>query len=246
MSDIVFDIETGALPWDQLERIWQPPEKPGNFDERSVRLGNIKDPAKIREKIEAAKTRYVEEVANWQHTFEDAKAEFISRAALSPLTGQVLAVGLKTEAKEVIVGSDGETEGDILHAFWDIYKRRRASNGRMIGYNCAGFDVPFLVRRSWFCGVGVPESLYERGRYLCSTFVDLTLLWSQGTRDPFVKLDTLAKFFGIGGKPDDCDGGTFAALWRSDDPAIKQQAAAYLLNDLSMTWKLAEKMGVIQ
>ena len=65
MNYTVFDIETGALPLAELEAIM--PE----FEPSKV----LKDPEKIKADIEAK------------------RAEWIDRAALSPVSGQVLAIG---------------------------------------------------------------------------------------------------------------------------------------------------------
>ena len=142
------------------------------------------------------------------------------------------------------IGQAEESEAEILFEFWELYRQR--SDARLVGFNCVGFDIPFLVRRSWFHGIAVPESLFERGgRYLSPRIVDLMLLWGIGNRE-YVKLNTLAIFLGIGGKPEGVSGADFGALWTSGNAESRGIAMDYLRNDLDMTWKLAERMGVIQ
>src|SRR5476651_2330269 len=76
MQTIVFDLETGPLAESELSALLPP------FDPADVKTGNLKDPAKIAEKIAEAEANH--------------KRDFIERAALDPLTGRVLAIGVIT------------------------------------------------------------------------------------------------------------------------------------------------------
>jgi hypothetical protein len=67
-------------------------------------------------------------------------------------------------------------------------------------------------------------------------------VWACGRHGEFVSLDTLARFFKIGGKPDGVNGGDFARLFHA--PETREQAITYLHNDLTMTAKLAQRMGI--
>lgn len=249
---IVFDIETGPLPDDVLtERIapYEPPPPPGKFNPDAVKLGQMKDEAKIATKIEAARVKHQAEAAAYRKKVTLDKAGHFAKAkekaALSPLTGQVLAIGyMSTESKKSIldhVDGNDYSEAQLLASFWRQYERCRNKSRLMVGHNIQGFDVPFLVRRSWFLGVDVPETVFERGRYIDSrVFADTMVRWGCGGRD-LVKLDTLASAMGVGGKPDGIDGGMFAKLFETDLAA----AMSYLQNDLDMTAAVAEKMGLI-
>lgn len=74
MKTIFFDIETGPLPENELAALMPP------FDPSEVKTGNIKDPEKIAAKIAEAEVNH--------------KRDFIEKAALDPLTGRVVAIGL--------------------------------------------------------------------------------------------------------------------------------------------------------
>jgi len=224
MAIVIFDIETGPLPED-IVRQRTPP-----FDAESVKLGNLKDPIKVAAKIEEARQQYEEQV--------------IDRAALSPLTGQVLAIGYMG-VKTVVHGvENSQTESSLLAAFWKKYIQCRHRKAKLVGHNIEGFDVPFLMRRSWFCGVEVPDTVFS-GRYLDGhTFVDTMKRWQVGNyREAFVSLDRLATAFGVGGKPDGISGADFARLWNGT-PEEREQARAYLVNDLEMTAAVATRMGI--
>ena len=89
MRSIVFDIETGALPEAELEKSLPP------FDPSEVKTGNMTDPRKIAAKIADAEAKH--------------RRDYFERAALDPLTGRVLAVGLLYPATSefVVLGDDG-------------------------------------------------------------------------------------------------------------------------------------------
>jgi len=250
VSQIIFDIETGPLREDQIAVMMPPleaeapPEKLPPFDQAAVKLGNTKDPAKIQEKIldakgkheaawKAARAKYVAAAA-------EHEAKFRERAALSPLTGQVLAIGYRTDQGDTIHGA---SEQELLVQFWNVFMSSAKNKRRMIGHNIFGFDLPFLIRRTWRHGMPVPESVQTKGRYWHEVFVDTMDVWRCGNyRDSFVSLNDLAKFFGVGGKPEGVDGGDFARLWLNE--STKPQAIEYLKNDLEMTYRVAVAMGI--
>lgn len=245
MNMLIFDIETGPLPWEQIAQFYEAPPELPPWEDAMCKMGNLKDEAKRAEKLAAATADYAALMAADSSKRDAHKCHWASRAALSPMTGRVLAIGIQKEERTCVIGIDGETEPEILEIFWSVYKKYHGNGGRLVGWNSNGFDVPFLVRRSWFHGVVVPESVRDKtGRYLSSTFVDLMQLWGCGARE-YEKLDTVCRWTGIGGKPDGVDGGHFAALWNSGDEASRMAAIDYLKNDLFLTYKIAERMGVI-
>jgi hypothetical protein len=247
MSTIVFDIETGPaidtspLTEEQIVQAMRP------FGPKDVKTGNMKDPAKIAEKIEAAMGEWA---ANERQRIVDAHQEAIDKAALSPLTGQVVAIGVMIcgEQRKIIDGQNAPTpsaeeESRILANFWSSIRAVLPAGHRLVGHNIHGFDLPFLVRRSWLHGISVPAGVIENGRYWSPCFVDTAKEWGLGSYGSFVSLDSLAKFFGAGGKPDDVTGADFHRLWFGTEED-RAKATSYLENDLKMTWLVSERMGL--
>lgn len=259
MNHIIFDIETGALPDNELYELFTRPEPdphPGEFAESSVKLGNLKDEAKIAAKVEAARIAHLEACENYgrdqQAKVDAAWRDFKAKAALSPLTGEVVAIGYMS-AKGVAISGQGMihhdneeelTEADILAAFWSRYIDCQRSSRQLIGWNIYGFDLAFLVQRSWRLGVDVPSSAFScKGKWFNwdeKVFFDLMLLFGCGGK--FISLDAAAKHFGLPGK--NGDGAEFARLWRGTEEE-REQARAYLVNDLEMPWVAAQRMGVV-
>jgi uncharacterized protein YprB with RNaseH-like and TPR domain len=217
MNTIVFDIETGPLPESELAAAMPP------FDSAEVKTGNLKDPVKIAEKIAEAEANH--------------RRDFIERAALDPLTGRVVAIGmldLETD-KFFIIGHDDEAR--TLRDFWELTRGEMGRLNPMIGFNIFGFDLPFLFRRSWKHRVAVPFGL-RRGRYWGDQLLDLRDAWQLGDRQARGSLDSIARHLGVGAK--NGDGKAFAELWRSD----RKQAEAYLRNDIELTALVADALGI--
>jgi hypothetical protein len=212
VNQIVFDIETGPLP--AAEILAMLPE----FDPAEVKVGNLKDAEKIAAKIAEAKANHL--------------ADFTERAALSPVTGRVLAIGLLAGQTFSFIGHDDEAQ--LLRDFW------ATSEGvELIGFNCIPFDLPFLIRRSWKLGVQVPSHI-RHGRYFADTITDLRVEWQLGNREFRGGLDYVARFLGVGEKTG--SGKDFAATWETD----RHAALKYLEHDCRLTLAVAERMGVIR
>jgi len=228
MQTIVFDVETGPLADSELSALLPP------FDPAEVKTGNLKDPEKVAAKIAEAEAHH--------------RREFFDKAALDPLTGRVVAIGMlvfremKSEECRMQKGEclilGHEDEAQTLREFWQFTQAEMGRMNPMIGFNIFGFDLPFLFRRSWKRRVPIPFGL-RRGRYWGDQLIDLRDVWQLGDRQARGSLDSIAKHLGVGAK--NGDGKAFAELWRTD----RKQAEAYLRNDLELTAKIALGLGVV-
>jgi len=217
-STFVFDLETGPLAESELSALLPP------FDPAEVKTGNLKDPAKIAEKIAEAEANH--------------RRDFFDKAALDPLTGRVIAIGmldLETD-KFFIIGHDDEAR--TLTEFWEASQGEMGRLNSMLGFNIFNFDLPFLIRRSWKHRIKVPFGI-RRGRYWGDQLVDLRDAWQLGDRQARGSLDTIARHLGVGAK--NGEGKAFAELWLNDRP----KAEAYLRNDIQLTAKVADALGII-
>lgn len=214
INALIIDIETAPLPEGEIL---------AEFDEGKVKFGNLVDPAKRAAKL------------------EEAKQDFLEDAALNPATSFVLAAGIAT------VGGDGVfrpsivsgEEAAILQRLWLSVDQALAAGAVVLTFNGAEFDFPYCLKRSWKHGIATPQ-LYK-GRYLRDGVCDVRQLWTGGDR--FAEgssLDAVAKFLGIGGKPDGMNGKMFHGVWMED----REKAIAYLVNDLRLTWEIGRRMGV--
>ncbi len=202
MSYSVFDIETCPLPSAELDAM-APEFLPAK---------NLRDPEKIAADV-AAK-----------------RAEWIDKAALSALTGRVLAIGVlrgHSDEPEIVHGDD---EAELIRWFWDMLPEC----GSMAGFNISSFDLPFLVRRSWKLQIPVPP--VRSGRYWIGAFVDLRDVWALGEYHAEGTLDQIAKHIGLQGKTG--SGKQFYETYATNP----DEAIAYLANDLVQTRGLAARL----
>ncbi len=229
---LIFDIETGPLPLDQLRALYVEP----TFEQ-------FCESCDQRWKPETREAKFAEAKANgWQ--------KFIDKAALDPTTGQVLAIGylsIKTKGRAMVMDDGGEDNADaeftLLSKFWEQYVKCHKAQPRpraMVGLNIFGFDLPFLVRRSWILGVDIPTTV-KPGRFFDPLFCDLGDVWLCGQRwgEFPASLNAISKALGVGEKTG--NGADFAELLKTD----REAAMVYLRSDLELTAACATRMGVI-
>ena len=155
MKPIIFDIEVVPLPKEQLISLMPP------FDPAEVKLGNRKE-EKAAEYIEQKRQQH--------------EQDFLANAALDPLTGMISVFGASGNQ---IWLKDGTTEKDILEAAWETIIDTIHSGQEVVGFNILGFDLPYLMKRSWLLGVPFSyRTLKPRGRWWNDSIVDLRLIWS--------------------------------------------------------------------
>lgn len=206
------DIETAAQPLENIIHLRPLFEAPSNW----------KDPDKIAEKI-------AEQQRAWYE-----------KAALSPISGRVLVIGVKQFGpglKPTLFEGD---EAKMLHDFWQFVNAERSFD-QYFGHHLHGFDLPFLIKRSWLHGIRVPtEVIFDgAGRYINDRrFVDTMIAFQCGDRRAdFVSLDTVAKFFGLPGKTEDI-GAQFSTIYATE----RDRALSYLFRDLDLVEGIANRM----
>ena len=256
---VSFDIETGPLPDNFLRQLmpeFVPPPEPGEFDESSVKVGNLKDEAKILAKVLAARQAHAASVLSYQADVEQARldqfATFKGTAALSATTGQVIAVGFAGPHGRIIKGQSRElSEIGLLKSLWTEVRLCLAESIPMLGHNIHGFDLPFCVQRSWLLGVPIPDGVITGGsgrKFWSPIFIDTMREWGFGNPQARIGLDELARAFGMDGKATadgEICGANFHEFWFSDDEERKRKAVEYVTRDVELPAKIAAKMGLI-
>lgn len=250
---IVFDTETGPLPDEELQKLLpdfdESPFLVGEFDESSVKVGNMKDPVKIKEKIDAARAAHEEKAANAERAIADAKAahwrDFKSKAALNPATGYVICIQYMDTKKGEVAIEHGE-EKSLLTLFWQEFTTARLTGDKLVGLNILSFDLPFLVVRSWVNDIDVPMGVIERWKHrinFSDVFCDLRVEFLLGRSWSDCKSDfsTLAKIFGTPGKPEGMTGADFAEMWVSDPEKAKE----YAIQDVTQPIVWMQKMQML-
>lgn len=202
-----------------------------------------KDPAKIREKIDTARSDFESRKSAAALAASEAESvqfqQYRDRAALSALTGRVLAIGWQAGEKyDVFELAKFPSEREMIAAFFDFVCERLVRDITFVGHNILKFDMPFLIRRAWALGLDVSAVLrFDILQYHPNFFIDTMKIWGDN-----IKLDTLAGFFGTTRK--NGHGANFHRLYFGSEEE-RAQALEYLQNDVRMTCDVARRMGVI-
>ena len=207
---IIFDIETGPLPISELNI---PP-----FNPADVKLGNIKNPDLIAEKLQKAE--------------ETHTADYIRNAALDALSGQILCIGYRFEHQHLGVLKNEDNEAAMLREWWTMlnYYERQP---KLVGFNIKAFDLPFLIKRSWKHRI-IPPYWLRQGRYWNDLVVDLREVWQLGDNRAHGSLGSICRHLGLGDKTG--SGAEFSLLWNTD----RQAAIDYCLRDVQLTQQVAD------
>jgi len=221
ITPLFFDIETVAHP--DVEQ-WVEVEEP-NLDEIKA-PSNYKDEAKIKEYIERKRQEALEKA------MEQYQAK-IDKAALDPDLGMIRAIAMAPDAfaePEVILAPEDMSEPDLLKEFW---YRMSNTMGRCCGYNILGFDLPFVLRRSFELAV-TPSVKVSLARYRTDPVTDLyAILYNWG---PGKRLKWVCERYGIDIPAGaDVDGSMVAEM-------DAEQLREYVASDVVVVQALYERM----
>jgi predicted PolB exonuclease-like 3'-5' exonuclease len=217
---VSFDIET--IPNADVLPILPEPE---------VKLGNLKDPAKIADKK------------------AEARAEQVAEMALDPLTGRVasyalaghMADGQYAEAFDCLAAKTDDEERRIIG---DILTVIAGAECRLVTWNGIGFDLPFVYKRAVVLGVcvaqyGAPALTTWTKKYATDRHYDLMQIWGGWSSGKFTKLDYVASLM-LGERKVACDVTKIAEML--DTVEGRDALRGYNLQDARLTWRLFNRM----
>lgn len=157
---LAIDIET--IPdQDLMDRFLPPPD---------VALGNLKDPAKIEEKIAAAKRQQIDEAALNPHLARIVSIHFAERQKERNGPSNRWTIGLWDsqtipEAGEQPGFANDWKELFLIDRFWKYAATHfEKDDARIVTFNGASFDIPFILRRSLLLGIS-PTVEIETNKY---------------------------------------------------------------------------------
>lgn len=195
---IYWDLETEALPLEQIQKLM--PE----FEA----AGNIKDADKIAASI-AAK-----------------KADWIDKCALKAITGKIVAFTICENDSEPVMHTGNERE--LIQRAMDSLKRIISLNGQAYAWNGSGFDLPFLCQRGAVLGIqAFKELTQQRGARFNfnDCLIDPKMVWSNYSPDHTgTSLKSVAIALDLGEKTG--NGKNFAALLKTNPDEAKRYALA--------------------
>ena len=170
---------------------------------------------------------------------EKANAEQLTKAALDVDLARIVAIGISVGDVPIAqVARNESEEADILTKFW----RRVMVQPRptLIGFNCLGFDLPLLLRRSLYLNVTAPR--LQMSKYRHDGIEDLMLSLSFDGALRYRGLGFYVRRFGLDVPADEHSGASIAGLVASGD---WDAVAAHCRCDVASTMALAKRMGVL-
>ena len=178
---------------------------------------NLRDPVKIEADLREKTTANLE------------------RAALDPDLCRIVAAAWDCDGQaESAVCADDEQERLLLERFW-----RQSQGATLVGFNCLGFDLPVLLRRSLYLGVRAP--LLTLNKYRPGSIVDLMQRLAYQGMLTYRSLAFYCKRFAID-VPDDVTGADIGALVAAGKWS---QVHDHVRADVAKTTALARRIGVL-
>jgi hypothetical protein len=223
------------------------------LEEQSKKIEERK--TKIQCSIAENKMKWIEATTEarkkWAKDKEEKINKWIEDCALDALTGQVLAIGYRyvnykqvgvAELHDIEMTGQGKfndevwTEASVIADFWARFNNTLKKGGMVIGHGTSYFDLPFLWRRSK--KYNVTPYWHPTGKDKWNTDIrDTDDMWNCNQYPKKrIKLDTLAKYLGIGEKLD--NGKNFEHMFHNDLP----KALAYLQQDINLISQIAIRL----
>ena len=169
-----------------------------------------------------------------------AKAEQLDKCALDLDLARIVAIGVRhseSDAPLIRICHNGDEEADALRELWSHIQPYPYP--RLVGWNLCGFDLPLLLRRSFYLNVPAPH--IALGRYRHPDVDDLMLIWSYDGAVKMRSLDFVARRLGIKSQPDAVTG---AEIPRAVAEGRWDVVRAHVTADVEKTARIAERMGL--
>ena len=223
MDYLAIDIET--IP-DKLSDEIMP-----KFDPENVKLGNLKDPAKIKQRMIAEEKNF--------------EAKIPKLMSLDPMMGQIICIGFYDRSEKASVLSQRtHKEIDLLKEFLD----RATKASKIVTKNGYNFDLPFIKCRMMLLDVQLSREanwmvfpkMFQKmqRRYGSDVHVDIQQELSNWDLSKTKKLPWLAKRFGLEVQNDE-NGSKVFDWWLERD---WEKIESHCIQDVLLTAKIYERM----
>lgn len=237
-NHLIFDIETGPLPEDELFPKFNP-----SFDVSGEILKKeptphrgLKDPEKVSANLLEVESKRKEWSMECEMNIQEQRDAWIQQGALRAERGKLIAFGFQAdEVVQLLHEADYVDEKYLLETVIDVIHDYKTCV--FAGFNILNFDLPFIRRRCIVNGIKFP--FYDRKDkwkpWTIQTY-DAMVDWGCGVYGDRIKLDDLARGLGCGAK--NGDGAQFHELYKTDRAA----ALDYLRNDIKISVAVIERI----
>jgi DNA polymerase elongation subunit (family B) len=191
--------------------------------EPALKLGNVKDPAKIEEKKAEAKSKQVEKMA------------------LDPMFGRICSAVLTFEKDGELfsypfaAGDNDEEEKLIITQIFTYF----SDDARLVTWNGISFDLPYLFKRCTILSIPVNCKLSQwTKRHNNDRHMDLMQIWAGWSSQNYAKLDDVANVV-LGEGKTDIDYKTFPELLKTEEG--RARLIEYNTMDTVRTYQLYQR-----
>ena len=227
----VYDIET--IPAQSIPIGCKP-----EFDEAEVKVGSLKDLAKLAAKIAEVESKF-------QNELDKKMATSPALCQVCLFVGYVYDTGTNSIVSSVIsqyTDTDGNDYG-IVYDAWEFI--RRAYNGRrsIVTFNGKDFDFPVLFHRAMMLDILVDQTMYTAltPKWNCDKLhYDLMKMLVGPYPEKGRNLDFFLRLFRLGQKTEGVDGSQVYELWQAEE---HDKILEYGKNDVLMTAKLFARIA---
>jgi len=171
-----------------------------------------------------------EKIAVWK---VEAVEKRLAKAALDPDLNRIVALAWSVAGRLTCYTAADADEQDALRGFW-----KAVEGQEVVGYNCLGFDLPTIMRRSTY--LGVPYHPLAINRFRHPDVVDLMQVCSFDGALTMRGLDWYCRRFGLDVPADTVTGAAIPGLVEAGDWDAVQ---AHVVADVKKTVALAERLG---
>jgi len=217
-KDIIFlDFETVT----NLEKpVIELPEAP---TEKDVKVGNLKDEAKIKAKIEEGLPKLLQEHKDKCKAIEDKALDQWKKGAVHPLKCRVISCAIAVNDKHPVVlwGTEEEIMNQIdqiisgCNSYFDI-----------VAHNAMGFEAPILVLRALKYNLACKQH-FSRREVLNSVFYDTMKRAAVTDYKAYHSMDDLCEFFGIKTPKEEFNGSMVHDAYFNEGEEGKQKIIKY-------------------
>jgi len=208
------------------------------FDPDSVKIGNVKDPIKIEEKINQARSEFEEDLDKKMSTDKDL-------CQVTTFVGYIYTTSMvekKVIDKKIFQWPPLDEEYEIIYGAWDFIKYAYNNKIPLVSFGGNGFDLPVLFAAAIRLDIPISRSMYDNITYRYENKYHYDLMRSlTGEIHPVrgKSLEFYLNCFQLGHKTDGMDGSQVYPAWQAKEYA---KISEYCEQDVLMAAKLFERV----
>ena len=185
-----------------------------------------------------ATMKKAETIAKWEaEEKESAIAEAMDKCALDGAANHIVCISFAfgNNPAQTLIAETPEGERGVLTEFFaQMDAVREFQDNVFIGHNLIGFDLKIIKQRAMILGIKPPSNIPFNAKPWDSSPFDTMLQWDARN---FVKLDKIAKAFGLQGK--NGEGCKVYEWWQAGK---FDKIADYCASDVELTYQVYKRM----